>query len=310
MPTSDSAYFQLLKDQVAATFLQNHTASSVDIRQWKGQDIVDFQEDLFQTTRGRISEKWFYTHMKSESEKLPRIDMLNLLSAYIGCENWAAFKQKNALPTPPKTPTAKPTSSNKRYLTILVAVALVLGGLWWLIPGQEAYTFCFIDADREMAITNQPLEIEIWREGESPQRLQTDSNGCLQIPSPNGQLRFVVRGAYYRTDTITRVVSGAGSEQVALRTNDYALMIHLFSTADRQGWERRRLQLDQMFAPDAEIYQVGIGGRLALDLHNKEEFINKLTMPIPSLKNIEVIETLYRGSQIIKMRFRVREEQP
>ena len=39
---------------------------------WIKEDIVN----------GRISEKWFYTHIKSNSGKLPRIDMLNILSEY------------------------------------------------------------------------------------------------------------------------------------------------------------------------------------------------------------------------------------
>lgn len=38
-------------------------------------------------------------------------------------------------------------------------------------------------------------------------------------------------------------------------------------------------------------------------LYNKEEFINKMTMPIKSLKNISILETKYEGNQIVEIRF-------
>lgn len=304
MPDQDLLCFQKLKEEVAQTFLQNHSASNSNIREWKGQDITDFQEDLFQRTRGRISEKWFYTHIKAASQKLPRIDMLNLLSAYAGYSNWAEFRDgQAAVLTDSNNP---PELKKKRHIQWwAIPVFLVIGTLgWWLFPTPTVYHFCFTDADRGVAITGQPIELEILRSGETPLRLAPDSSGCVQLTSESGQLRFVVRSPYYQTDTITRIISESGSEHIPLRTNDYALMIHLFSTADRAGWERRRKQLDRMIAEEAELYQVGSSGNLTLELYNKQEFINKLTMPLASLKNIEVLETLYRGDQIIKMRFR------
>ena len=58
-----------------------------------------FQEDLFQEVKGKVSEKWFYTYFKNDAPKLPRIDMLNLLSSYVGFENWYAFKSAHIYDT-------------------------------------------------------------------------------------------------------------------------------------------------------------------------------------------------------------------
>ena len=53
--------------------------------------------DLILLTKGSISERWFYMHLKKEvSEKLPRIDTLDLLSQYCGYQNWRDFvRQQN-----------------------------------------------------------------------------------------------------------------------------------------------------------------------------------------------------------------------
>jgi hypothetical protein len=58
---------------------------------WSLNDIRDFQADLESVCKSSVSEKWFYTHLKNESDKLPRIDVLNLLSCYCGYKNWDAF---------------------------------------------------------------------------------------------------------------------------------------------------------------------------------------------------------------------------
>jgi len=75
---------------------QNHPGINPSISEWRGQEIVDFQEDLLGKVNAQISEKWFYTHMKSEHRSLPRIDVLNFLSKYAGYENWDDFKFKNS----------------------------------------------------------------------------------------------------------------------------------------------------------------------------------------------------------------------
>ena len=302
MRETDLKYFKLLKGKITLTFIKSYAAST-DIKDWKGQDISDFQNDLSEKVQGRISEKWFYTHLKTDSEKLPRIDMLNLLSKYAGYQNWADFKIKekiNSLTLPVKQEKTKITP----WLLglILLAVTLILYALYPSSSSKE-YQFCFIDADRGMPITH-PIEIFILNNGESPIHQQCDSIGCISIHTEKTQLSFVVKSSYYKTDTITRIIKNPGSEHVKLKTNDYALMIHIFSNSKIQDWKKRRTQLSEMIAESAQIYQIGNDKNIGLELYNKKEFINKMTMPVNSLKNIEILETIYQNDQIIKMRFR------
>ena len=95
---SEIELFELLKKEVSKRFFESNSASSQDISDWKGQDIVNFQEDVFEKTKSTVSEKWFYTYFKSEFKKLPRIDMLNLLAQYAGYSGWSEFLRNQQKP--------------------------------------------------------------------------------------------------------------------------------------------------------------------------------------------------------------------
>ncbi|WP_419868997.1 hypothetical protein [Chryseobacterium sp. CT-SW4] len=96
MTDLDLLHFEQLKKDVQAEYLKEHTPSFHDISKWKGIDIIYFQEDLRKKAKGNISEKSFYTYFKnSPVTKLPRIDMLNLLSNYAGYESWYEFKKEH-----------------------------------------------------------------------------------------------------------------------------------------------------------------------------------------------------------------------
>ncbi|WP_294274319.1 hypothetical protein [uncultured Chryseobacterium sp.] len=96
MTDLDLLHFEQLKKEVQAQYLEEYTPSHDDISKWKGIDIIYFQEDLRKKAKGNISEKSFYTYFKnSPVTKLPRIDMLNLLSMYAGYDSWYEFKKQH-----------------------------------------------------------------------------------------------------------------------------------------------------------------------------------------------------------------------
>ncbi|QDP84857.1 hypothetical protein FNJ88_04550 [Chryseobacterium sp. SNU WT5] len=96
MSDLDLLHFEQLKNEVQTQYLENHTPSFEDISKWKGIDIIYFQEDLRKIAKGNISEKSFYTYFKnSPVTKLPRIDMLNILSIYAGYISWYDFKKNH-----------------------------------------------------------------------------------------------------------------------------------------------------------------------------------------------------------------------
>ncbi|MBP1166114.1 lipopolysaccharide export LptBFGC system permease protein LptF [Chryseobacterium sp. PvR013] len=96
MTDLDLLHFEQLKKEVQGQYLKEYTPSQDDISKWKGIDIIYFQEDLRKKAKGNISEKSFYTYFKtSPVTKLPRIDMLNLLSIYTGYDSWYEFKKQH-----------------------------------------------------------------------------------------------------------------------------------------------------------------------------------------------------------------------
>ncbi|MBV8324768.1 hypothetical protein [Chryseobacterium sp.] len=96
MTDLDLLHFEQLKKDVQGQYLKEYTPSYDDISKWKGIDIIYFQEDLRKKAKGNISEKSFYTYFKtSPVTKLPRIDMLNLLSIYAGYDSWYEFKKQH-----------------------------------------------------------------------------------------------------------------------------------------------------------------------------------------------------------------------
>lgn len=96
MTDLDLLHFEQLKKDVQSQYLKEYTPSQDDISKWKGIDIIYFQEDLRKKAKGNISEKSFYTYFKtSPVTKLPRIDMLNLLSIYAGYDSWYEFKKQH-----------------------------------------------------------------------------------------------------------------------------------------------------------------------------------------------------------------------
>jgi hypothetical protein len=317
MDPSEITYFEELKKEVVLTFRKSHPHCPLNMSEWKGQDIVDFQEELINKVHGRISEKWFYTHIKSPSDKLPRIDMLNMLSEYAGFKNWNDFvgtkhpqqdnsavlsKEKiNAESVPEKSKKGFKRSS---YVIITITIILLAAlAVLTLSSANHEYKCCFVDMDGNTPVKS-PVRITVLRDGESPVYAETEEGGCLELNEQTNKIKFVIATPYFRPDTFTRILSKeATEEKIRLKTDDYALMIHYFSNSNIKDWKNRRAQLNNMISDNAKVFQV-YENNSGMELFNKSEFIDKLTMPLKSLRNIEITSVVYAGNQIAELRFK------
>lgn len=300
MNSNSIEIFIKLKKKVAITFLQENSAEKEDISLWKGQDILNFQEDLFKKTKNSISEKWFYTYFKSELTKLPRIDMLNILSLYAGYQNWADFKEQNeAIPN-----IKAPKKRKKLWPFIAGAIVIILTSLAFAIfPLENEFQFCFVDDNTNQYIET-PIEIIVLRPKESPFYTSTDENSCFKWKTTDDYIKAIIKSPYHKTDTIYRSINDKGQESVKLVTDDYALMIHFYSTSNVSDWKKRRLHLKSIIEDKAVIYQV-FDNNVGIEIYSKTDFINKLTLPTKSLKNIDIIETKYNANnKIVSLKFK------
>ncbi len=299
--SKEMVMFQRLLEQVTAKFLENHRANP-NISLWKGQEIIDFQEDLRQQVQGSISEKWFYTYIKGNPEKLPRIDILNLLSNYVGQASWYAFNEQY---TDKKAIMAK--GAKLRWGIMTLAVVGVALAIFAVVPKKNTFHFCFIDKDNKEAITDTRIDVIVLDQEESPSYQKSDSLGCFSYTTTEDHIRFIAQSPYYKTDTIYKSVSGNKHHQVHLRTDDYALMLHYYGSNNVKDWRKRRRELEKLIAQDAVIFEI-LPHQIGVELYEKDEFINKLTTPTKSLQQLQVIETQYRNEQIVMLKFKIEEQ--
>ncbi len=277
-----------------------------EISEWKGQEITDFQEDLLKKVNGRLSEKWFYTHIKSSSQTLPRIDVLNMLSQYAGYLNWDDFRFKNSEQVP-LTDKLKNTDNVFIKIPLILLTTIILLFILYRITNTQNYRFTFIDADTGEPIRNNNIQADLILKDESPVTCLLDRDGNIVLRTDQSRIRMVVRAPCYLPDTIVRILKKFNrTEQIRLKIDSYALMIQYFSQTDVSAWQHRREQLDKILSDGAMICQVpdqkkGTG----MELYNKWEFIDKLTMPSSGLKQIEIIDSRYDHGQIALLKFKM-----
>lgn len=302
MEISEVKYFEFLKGAIIATMQKSYPGIPNSISNWKGQNIIDFQDDLRFKQNEYISEKWFYTHMKLGNSKLPRIDILNFLSKYVGYQSWEEFKLKNSN----VNVDIPPDKSNRVFylLPLIMLVALTLFYLIFKSLYTQEYTFCFYDDDTKEPIVNSIIEVSVLSKDESPVNYLCNKEGCFIIKTNKRILKFVVETPYYQTDTILRTLNKFNrKENVKLKIDDYAVMIQYFSNSNVGDWLKRKEDLNQVFSDSAKIFQV-LEGTIGMEIYNKWEFINKLTFPASSLRDIEIIDAQYKGEKITRLRFK------
>lgn len=307
MNEKDLLTFGTLKQKIVERMQQSYPGINPVISEWKGQEIVDFQEELLQKVNAHISEKWFYSHIKSEKGTLPRIDILNLLSRYAGYSNWDDFRFKHS--TEPNA-FKKIRSANRYFFYVPFMVLLIFGGLFVLFKMMSTgeYKFSFFDADTAHPVANSTIEVTVLREDESPVSYFCRPDGSFILKTDKASVRFVVESPYYYTDTIVRILDKFNrNEVVKLRPDNYALMIRFFAGSKVEDWQKRRKQLDRMISDSAMIYQVSSRETIGVELYNKWEFIDKLSLPSRSLKDIDIIDTRYDDEKISLIRFRQKE---
>ena len=341
MSNLDLESFERLKKEIQIEYLKNHSPSEEDISQWKGIDIVYFQEDLRKKVKGSISEKTFYTYFKSTNiDKLPRIDMLNMFSAYIGYRSWYEFKksfseetevdtfaeleieekeEENAIAlldtkTTENQPKEKKVFSNiKAYIWVITSVVLALFIIVLLYSDslfKKSYQFCFTDADRGTAIQST-INIKVIKENESPILYKVNSGECFYINTKDKTLRMEVSTPLYEKIEIFRNLEDAPEvEHIALKPDDYALMLYYYSTKDTDNSslehiKNRQQKLNHLISDNALIYQIFDNEIYGVETLSKQKYIGLVTTPTQSLRNLKVLDTKIENGKIIAIKFKI-----
>jgi len=80
--------------------------------------------------------------------------------------------------------------------------------------------------------------------------------GCFSYTTKDDIIRFVVQSPFHKTDTITRYIDSNYNNTVALSSNDYALMLHYYTSGSVKDWKKHKKTLENLFDNDVKIYQL------------------------------------------------------
>jgi len=295
MENTNAAAFRLLKSEIEAKASRD-LGIRKELSEWSLQDIRDFQADLEQRSKSSVSEKWIYTHFKNEHPRIPRIDVLNLLSAWLGYRNWDDFvHQRTEAVSAITASVRRPERVNSKFvIAVLSLVGLVLLGVaWFLIPNEEEqHEVYFMDAYTRKVLTSSAIHVRVNR-----RPVPFDSLLVAQVGDS-----IEVDGAYYKPRTAIIRAKDVSPRYLEVFPDDYALMLSFFSRSDASNLDQRRAQLLEVIHPEARIFEShpDFDG---LELLNREEFIDRLLLPLSSLKNLEVQHIEYRDEQIYRLQF-------
>ena len=345
---TDIEIFEILKKSIAERFLEENSAQSTDVSKWKGQEIVVFQEDLFKKTKSTVSEKWFYTYFKSDFKKLPRIDMLNLLAQYCGYKNWPHYLNQKELEffgetekvEPVKiirpevttdkvdipvekeveikseeevilTDTKLPKKSKTKNIAIVTSVfsslVIIALSVFFLFFKTKNYEFCFVDSDRQATVKNS-VEVTILRQGFTPLYL-TSKTGCINFESKSDTIKMVVSTPYHKLDTFNiNLHQYRQPEKILLEPDDYKVMLYYYSNSAKD-LKQRIAKLNQMIDDNALIYQVYDNDFFGVEILTKQQYINLVSLPTTSLKNYNLIESESKNGKIIKLKFKIQQDE-
>ena len=306
MNNLEKIVFEKLKKEVSQTFLENNSALSPDISKWKGDDIIKFQEDLLIKVKGRVSEKWFYNYFRNDIQKLPRIDMLNLLSEYVGSTDWASFVAKHQENKLKETQQSNILKHLKTILSIVVIAALI-GTAWFAFANTKSaktVQFCFVDENQHKITDAIHITVQFKDETERTKLLR--NGDCLSFQTEKEWVKLLVKSPYYKEKEIERILTTKDySEEILLPTDIYSLILRRFSNTAAKDWKLRRNKLTKLIADDAIIYQQWFGKDKGIEMYSKADFVYQMTVPTSMLKHLEILEIAYKNDKIQKLRFRV-----
>ncbi len=314
--------FEELKKAISKTFLQDYSTSNPQISQWKGIEIVYFQEHLLKKVKANVSEKWFYTYFKSDFDKLPRIDMLNLLAQYVGCKSWADFCEKNKSILPvtdannssPKSFAYTNLSNDdindisfikkyklKNILFTLIGIT-ILFSIYYFAVNYNRYEFIFFDADKKSFIKDKLWVAILEGKGE----IIENSSGKVVVKSSEDTINLVVNSVFYKKDTFTvNLKLAKGSEEILLEPDIYTQLLYYYSKSYTKNIEQNRAKLNALIDDRALIYQSFDNEFFGYETMTKKQYIDFLSVPTTSLKNFEITKSVERKGKIVELRFKI-----
>jgi hypothetical protein len=291
-------YFQNLKNDVLLAYKNQYPYFEGNWKSFSSNDILNLIDLIEKNVKQKVSEKWIYTHLKPESnEKLPRKDMLDILSKLVGYSSWDeyTFKQKEVV-----LKTNEFKNSKKKLVWPLIGIGFVF------ILGMTCYYFFFYENDHihSLKVNDSYTQDQINTE-EINAVIVKDSkeipveiiNSELQIKTDDSA-NVIIKSPFYKEKTIV-VKNEHPHPNITLQPNDYAMMLKAFMKSDIKDWQTRKTQLNKILSDDLEV-MVMLKNNIGAEYLNKEEFSEKLIIPSQALQKMKIIDIQSNENEQIK----------
>lgn len=280
-------FFQLLKQEVLLNYQKQYPYFQGNWKSFTSQDIQNLIVSVEEKTRQSISEKWIYTHLKAEiNSKLPRKDMLDILSQFSGFSGWDEFVFTNREVAVGKKESQ--SKKGKKYFTGVGLLAVLIVVIAFLVyPGKKPtqklqlkneFTNETIQAKEVKAYTiedNKKVEIPI-------------RNSEIEVEVKEDNTKIVIQSPYYKKQEV-KVNKASEKTEILLQPDDYAMMLKAFMKSDIKDWETRKIQLNKILSDNLEVI-VMLKNDLGAEYFNKNEFSEKLVIPTESVKRMQILE--------------------
>lgn len=285
--------FQELKQKVLLKYQEHYPFFQGTWKTFSSQDIQNLIGLIEEKCKQTISEKWIYTHLKPETNnKIPRKDMLNILSEFVGISGWDEFTFEEKISESKKSKVSK--KSKKWLFVLIIFLILSIFSIFLMIYKKEDSKPKTIQLNNEY--TNEKVnaeEVKVFEVKESVKQELEIKEGKVQVSNNgNEKSKLVIQSPFYEPKTIVINPNGTTTEppkRIDLKPDDYAMMLKAFMLSDIKDWQTRKEQLNKILSDNLEVI-VMLKDDLGAEYFNKSEFSQKLIVPTASLKKMKIVE--------------------
>lgn len=278
----DLEIFYQLKKSVLEQYQNSYPYFKGSWKSFSSQDILNLIDAIQVKTKQTVSEKWIYTHLKPETnEKLPRKDMLDILSVFVGKSSWDEFKF--LYDSTSITNKSEGNSKKKFGILVLLSSVLLLGFFIWKWLSKEEQKLEFRNSYTKDSIAKE--DVKAYIVDDTMEQAIDLKNEDLNLEKGT---KIVIKSPFYKSKEVL-ITTNEPLARVELNPNDYAMMLKAFMKSDIKDWQTRKEQLNKILSDNLEV-MIMLQNDLGAEYFNKKEFAQKVILPSPSLKRLKIVE--------------------
>ena len=190
--------FQELKIKVLLKYQKQYPYFQGNWKTFSSQDIQNLIDLIEEKSKHTISEKWIYTHLKPEiNSKIPRKDMLNILSEFVGFSGWDEFVFEEKIVLKPIV-----NSSKRRNWKLLLLLIFVISSLICILVFNKNDVSKTKTIELNNQFTNEKVnseEVQVFQVDDSVKLELQLNEGKVQVANTNNKKsKLIKRTLYYQ----------------------------------------------------------------------------------------------------------------